>query len=154
MLDARSSSVGATRTGRSSPRPPNSPGAWRTATTGEAALSNIEDAMQLWIDTAREFGDPIRRPGAAGRKELWEHDDQIAQGARRLLPPCDRNRPALAILTENADDAHSARSLRASRNPASTVPPPQPPTSPARSRPGLRSGDPTHHLCLRRRQHR
>ena len=27
-----------------------------------AALKNVNDAMQLWIDTAREFGDPIPQP--------------------------------------------------------------------------------------------
>ena len=28
----------------------------------EAALKNVNDAMQLWIDTAREFGDSIPEP--------------------------------------------------------------------------------------------
>ena len=28
----------------------------------EAALQNIKEAMTLWIDTAREFGDPIPEP--------------------------------------------------------------------------------------------
>ena len=30
--------------------------------TQEAALRNINDAMQLRIDTAREFGDPVPEP--------------------------------------------------------------------------------------------
>jgi predicted RNase H-like HicB family nuclease len=25
----------------------------------EDALANVQDAIQLWIDTAREFGDPV-----------------------------------------------------------------------------------------------
>ena len=28
----------------------------------EEALRHVNDAMQLWIDTAREFGDPIPEP--------------------------------------------------------------------------------------------
>ena len=28
----------------------------------ETALSNVNDAMQLWIDTAREIGEPIPEP--------------------------------------------------------------------------------------------
>jgi predicted RNase H-like HicB family nuclease len=30
--------------------------------TPEMALVNIKNAMQLWLDTAREFGDPIPKP--------------------------------------------------------------------------------------------
>jgi len=32
--------------------------------TREAALHNVEEAMQLWIETAREFGDPIPEPAS------------------------------------------------------------------------------------------
>ncbi len=32
----------------------------------EAALSNIRDAMALWIETAKEFNDPI--PAPKGRR--------------------------------------------------------------------------------------
>ena len=28
----------------------------------EAALRNVNDAMQSWIDTAQEFGDPVPQP--------------------------------------------------------------------------------------------
>ena len=30
--------------------------------TQEAALRNVNQAKQLWIDTAKEFGDPIPEP--------------------------------------------------------------------------------------------
>lgn len=30
--------------------------------THEAALANAQEAIRLWIDTAREFGDPIPMP--------------------------------------------------------------------------------------------
>lgn len=28
----------------------------------ESAMANVQDAMRLWIDTAKEFGDPIPTP--------------------------------------------------------------------------------------------
>ena len=34
----------------------------------ESALANAREAIQLWLDTAREFGDPI--PVAKGRRLL------------------------------------------------------------------------------------
>jgi predicted RNase H-like HicB family nuclease len=30
--------------------------------TQEVALGNAQDAIRLWIDTAKEFGDPIPKP--------------------------------------------------------------------------------------------
>jgi predicted RNase H-like HicB family nuclease len=30
--------------------------------TQEDALRNVQDAVQLWIDTAREFGDEVPEP--------------------------------------------------------------------------------------------
>ena len=30
--------------------------------TSEAALKNVHKAIHLWIDTAKEFGDPIPEP--------------------------------------------------------------------------------------------
>ena len=41
---------------------PELPGCMAHGETQEAALQNIKEAMQLWIDTAREFGDPIPEP--------------------------------------------------------------------------------------------
>ena len=37
--------------------------------TQEAALANVKEAMQLWIDTAREFRDPIPEP--KGRRLMY-----------------------------------------------------------------------------------
>jgi len=34
--------------------------------TQETALSNAQEAIRLWIDTAKEFGDPI--PAPKGRR--------------------------------------------------------------------------------------
>jgi predicted RNase H-like HicB family nuclease len=37
--------------------------------TEEVALKNIKDAIELWIDTAREFGDPVPEP--KGRRLMY-----------------------------------------------------------------------------------
>jgi predicted RNase H-like HicB family nuclease len=38
---------------------PELPGCFAHGDTEESALRNVQDAAQLWIDTAREFCDPI-----------------------------------------------------------------------------------------------
>ena len=41
---------------------PELPGCMAHGDTQEMALQNINEAMALWIDTAREFGDPVPEP--------------------------------------------------------------------------------------------
>ena len=41
---------------------PELPGCAAHGDTQEAALQHINDAMDLWLETAREFGDPIPEP--------------------------------------------------------------------------------------------
>lgn len=41
---------------------PELPGCMAHGDNQEEALRHVNDAMQLWIDTAREFGDPIPEP--------------------------------------------------------------------------------------------
>ena len=41
---------------------PELPGCMAHADTPGSALANAHEAIQLWIDTAREFGDPIPEP--------------------------------------------------------------------------------------------
>lgn len=41
---------------------PELPGCIAHGDTQELALANANDAIQLWIDTAREFGDPVPEP--------------------------------------------------------------------------------------------
>ncbi|MEK6765896.1 MAG: type II toxin-antitoxin system HicB family antitoxin [Planctomycetota bacterium] len=41
---------------------PELPGCIAHGETPEKALKNAKEAMQLWIDTAKEFGDPIPAP--------------------------------------------------------------------------------------------
>ena len=41
---------------------PELPGCMAHGETPEKALKNAKDAIQLWIDTAKEFGDPIPEP--------------------------------------------------------------------------------------------
>ena len=48
---------------------PELPGCMAHGASQLAALENINQAMELWLDTAREFGDPI--PTAKGRRLLY-----------------------------------------------------------------------------------
>ena len=41
---------------------PELPGCLAHGDTQHAALRNVNQAMDLWLDTAREFGDPIPEP--------------------------------------------------------------------------------------------
>jgi len=41
---------------------PELPGCLAHGDTYESAAANVNEAIQLWIDTAREFGDPIPEP--------------------------------------------------------------------------------------------
>ena len=41
---------------------PELAGCMAHGSTQQAALENVNDAIGLWIDTAREFGDPIPEP--------------------------------------------------------------------------------------------
>jgi len=41
---------------------PELPGCIAHGDTQESALANANDAIELWIDTAREFGDPVPEP--------------------------------------------------------------------------------------------
>ena len=41
---------------------PELPGCVTHGRTPEDALKNAKEAIQLWIDTAKEFGDPIPEP--------------------------------------------------------------------------------------------
>ena len=48
---------------------PELPGCMAHGATPEEALKNAQEAMQLWLDTAREFGDPIPEP--KGRRLVY-----------------------------------------------------------------------------------
>ena len=48
---------------------PELPGCFAHGKTHDEALVNTKDAMQLWIDTATEFGDPIPKP--RGRRLIF-----------------------------------------------------------------------------------
>ena len=41
---------------------PELPGCMAHGDTQEVALQNVNEAIALWIDTSREFGDPIPEP--------------------------------------------------------------------------------------------
>jgi len=48
---------------------PELPGCTAHGTTQEEALGNSQDAIRLWIDTAREFGDSVPEP--KGRRLIF-----------------------------------------------------------------------------------
>lgn len=48
---------------------PELPGCIAHGATQEIALANANEAMQLWIDTSTEFGDPIPEP--KGRRLMY-----------------------------------------------------------------------------------
>jgi predicted RNase H-like HicB family nuclease len=48
---------------------PELPGCMAHGKTEESALQNLKEAMQLWIDTARDYGDPIPEP--KGRRLMY-----------------------------------------------------------------------------------
>jgi predicted RNase H-like HicB family nuclease len=48
---------------------PELPGCMAHGSTYDAALDNAKKAVQLWLDTAREFGDPIPQP--KGRRLIF-----------------------------------------------------------------------------------
>ncbi|MDQ5845029.1 MAG: type II toxin-antitoxin system HicB family antitoxin [Acidobacteriota bacterium] len=41
---------------------PELPGCMAHGDTHEAALANANEAIELWIETAKEFGDPVPQP--------------------------------------------------------------------------------------------
>lgn len=59
----------AVRDGRFVADVPELPGCMAHGSTQEAALANAKEAMRLWIDTARDFGDPIPEP--KGRRLMY-----------------------------------------------------------------------------------
>ncbi len=50
---------------------PKLPGCMAHGDSCENALANIKEAMQLWLETAREFGDPISEPKS---ERLYSHE--------------------------------------------------------------------------------
>jgi predicted RNase H-like HicB family nuclease len=41
---------------------PELPGCMAHGASPDEALANAQEAMQLWLDTAQEFGDPVPEP--------------------------------------------------------------------------------------------
>lgn len=48
---------------------PELPGCMAHGQTPETALTNAQQAIDLWLDTAKEFGDPIPQP--KGRRLMF-----------------------------------------------------------------------------------
>ena len=54
---------------RSSPTSPELPGCMAHGSSHGEALTNAQEAITLWLETAREHGDPV--PEAKGRRLLY-----------------------------------------------------------------------------------
>lgn len=48
---------------------PELPGCMAHGDSAASALTSVQEAIDLWIDTAREFGDPIPQP--KGRRLMY-----------------------------------------------------------------------------------
>ena len=48
---------------------PELPGCMADGDSYESALANAKAAIQLWVDTAKEFGDPVPEP--KGRRFMY-----------------------------------------------------------------------------------
>jgi predicted RNase H-like HicB family nuclease len=48
---------------------PELPGCAAHGATQEAALANAQEAIALWVETAKEFGDPVPEP--KGRRLIF-----------------------------------------------------------------------------------
>jgi predicted RNase H-like HicB family nuclease len=48
---------------------PELPGCVAHGSTQESALGNVQEAITLWIDTSKEYGDPIPEP--KGRRLIF-----------------------------------------------------------------------------------
>lgn len=48
---------------------PELPGCAAHGSTQEAALASAQQAIRLWVDTAKEFGDPVPEP--KGRRLIF-----------------------------------------------------------------------------------
>lgn len=53
---------------------PELPGCMAHGKTQETALTNVKEAILLWIDTAREFGDPVSDASCWHRQMLRDCD--------------------------------------------------------------------------------
>jgi len=49
---------------------PELPGCMAHGESPVDAVRNAEQAIQLWIDTAREFGDPVPEPGNSPLRQV------------------------------------------------------------------------------------
>jgi predicted RNase H-like HicB family nuclease len=65
---------------------PELPGCTVHGSTLESAPSNANEAIQLWIDTAREFGHPVPQPKGKRLMLAWQMD---ATGCWRKVQVCN-----------------------------------------------------------------
>ena len=61
---------------------PSLPGCMTHGDTYKSALANVEEAIQLWVDTAKEFGNPI--PEAKGRRPIINSSRVMSKGQDQI----------------------------------------------------------------------
>jgi predicted RNase H-like HicB family nuclease len=71
---------------------PELPGCMTHGDTQATALARANEAIQLWIDTARELGNPIPKPkGQRVTQSIFESASKVVKGGRTSSVP--RNNP-------------------------------------------------------------
>lgn len=79
---------------------PDLPGCMTHGDTPTSALTNANDAIQLWLDTAKEFGDPIPKP--RGRQSVLGSTEfrSKSQGRAGRLISKRRSNPRITLSVE------------------------------------------------------
>jgi predicted RNase H-like HicB family nuclease len=82
---------------------PELPGCIAHGETQESALTNVKEAIELWIDTAREFGDPVAEP--KGRRLMVSLEGVVRKMTNDSeLPQMDKTAFSVASLFDEPDD--------------------------------------------------
>lgn len=90
---------------------PELPGCVTHGDTQEAALANLAEAVQLWVDTAKEFGNPVPEPKGQS-VSLDSNKREQSQSIGRPRPP------ALLLRKKSKQRGYfDTRSLRTTTNP-------------------------------------
>lgn len=90
---------------------PELPGCVTHGDTQEAALANLAEAIQLWVDTATEFGNPVPEP--KGRSVSLESNKREKSQEER------KRQPITALLRKKSKRRvyYDARTLPTMTNP-------------------------------------
>ena len=65
---------------------PELPGCVTHGDTQEVALANLAEAVQLWVETAKEFGNPVPKPKGQSVSLDYNRREKIQSEGRRQPP--------------------------------------------------------------------